>query len=85
MVMVNGQNGISGEDLIWRIEKIAIFGRDLFWQTEKNAKFGRHFFWQITQWEKFLMSCNLILTWKWKNINTGFDILKVNQSILHHQ
>ena len=44
MVMVNGQNGISGEDLIWRIEKIAIFGRDLFWQTEKNAKFGRHFF-----------------------------------------
>ena len=44
MVMVNGQNGISGEDLIWRIEKIAIFGRDLFWQIEKNAKFGRHFF-----------------------------------------
>ena len=49
MVMVNGQNGISGEDLIWRIEKIAIFGRDLFRQTEKNAKFGRYFFWQITQ------------------------------------
>ena len=51
--MANGQNGIFGEDLIWRMEKIAKFGADLFWQIEKIAKFGGDLFWRITQRDQF--------------------------------
>jgi len=29
--LANGQNGIIGEDLIWRIEEIAKSGEDLIW------------------------------------------------------
>ena len=36
---MNGQNGIFGEDLIWRIEKIAKFGGDLFWRITQRDKF----------------------------------------------
>ena len=37
--LANSQNGIFGEDLIWRIEKIAEFGGDLFWRITQRGKF----------------------------------------------
>ena len=37
--MANGQNGIFGDDLIWRLEKIAKFGGDLFWRITQRDKF----------------------------------------------
>ena len=37
--LANSQNGIFGEDLIWRIEKIAELGGELFWRITQRGKF----------------------------------------------
>ena len=54
--MANDQNGIFGEDSIWRMINFFKFGEDLIWRIEKIAKFSGDLFWRIIQRDKLFLA-----------------------------